>query len=93
MSRNHYSEEFKTGAVRLMVVEGQSALSVSTRLGVGVGLLYKWKQQLQSPDSPEVLDMGELVAEVESLRKQLRHSEQINEILKKTVSYFSRDQL
>jgi hypothetical protein len=37
--------------------------------------------------------MGELVAEVESLRKQLRHSEQINEILKKTVSYFSRDQL
>jgi transposase-like protein len=33
-----------------------------------------------------------MAAEIDQLRKQLRRGERINEILKKTVSYFAKDE-
>lgn len=92
MSRNRYNQEFKESAVRLLVLEGMSAPEVSRKLGVDSGLLYKWKQQHVSAVSPsEGLDPQALVAELELVRKRLRRSEEINEILKKTVGYFSQE--
>ena len=95
MSRKSYSQEFKASAVRLMVMEGMSASSVSQKLGVSEGLLYKWKQQQvgAAKVTESSLDMKSLVSENERLRKQLERAEKINEILKKTVGYFAEHQL
>lgn len=96
MGKKRYSAEFKKEAVRLMVLDGLKAAEVSQKLGVGVNQLYKWKQahlselekdaQAKSQASPK-----EMAAEIDRLRKELARSERINEILKKTVGYFAKD--
>ncbi len=45
MSRQHYSEEYKVTAVRLMVRDGLSVTEVSQKLGVNERSLYQWKRQ------------------------------------------------
>ena len=83
--------------MRYLVIEGESVASVSERLGVSANVLYKWKSlylEASEESSPkEQLSMKDLAAENELLRKKLRRSERINEILKKTVGYFSQDEL
>lgn len=94
MSRKSYSKEFKSSAVRLMVMEGLSASVVSQKLGVSESLLYKWKhQQIRAMQVSEAgMDPQALVAENEQLRKQLAQAEKINDILKKTVAFFAENQ-
>ncbi len=97
MKRQRYTDEFKLEAVRLMVMDGQSAPEVSKQLGVSPGLLYKWKkthlQDLgEAARKENELSPAEMAAEIDQLRKKLAKSERINEILKKTVGYFARDE-
>jgi transposase len=80
MKRRRHSQEFKKEAVRYMIMEGENATSVAERLGINTNLLYRWK------------GAKEMASEIEQLRKQLRRSERINEILKKTVGYFAKDE-
>jgi transposase-like protein len=80
-----------------MIIDGVSASEVAERLGVNLSLLYRWKQEhLQEqkavqPGGPG-LSAVEMAAELEELRKRLAKAERINEILKKTVSYFAKDE-
>ena len=88
MGRRCYSIEFKKEAVQLMILDGLSATEVSTKLGVNTNQLYWWKRLYlddqqgdaasKQPNSPK-----EMAAEIDRLRKELRRSEQINQILKK----------
>lgn len=97
MRRKRYSAEFKKEAVRLMVLDGLSASEVGQKLGVRPNLLYRWKQnhlnelereaEARNQSSPK-----EMAAEIDRLRKELARSERINEILKKTVGYFAKDE-
>ena len=80
-----------------MVMEGESAPSVAGRLGINSNLPCRWKGEFlgeleggakeKAPMSPK-----EMAAEMESLRRQLRRGGRINEILKKTVGFFARDE-
>jgi len=82
-----------------MILDGLSATEVSAKLGVNTNQLYRWKRlyledpqgdaatAAKHPNSPR-----EMAAEIDRLRKDLRRSERINQILKKTVSYFARDE-
>lgn len=97
MSRKRYSVEFKKEAVRLMVLDGLSAGKVSEKLGVSANHLYRWRQvhlaELEKDAQPK--NQGspkEMAAEIERLRKELARSVRINEILKKTVGYFAKDE-
>lgn len=97
MKRRRHSREFKKEAVRYMVMEGESAGSVSERLGINPNLLYRWKGEFLEELgggalTNEQLSPKEMASEIEQLRKQLRRSERINEILKKTVGYFAKDE-
>ena len=97
MGKRRYNIEFKKEAVQLMILDGLSASEVSTKLGVSANLLYRWKgiylcdppgdAASKQPNSPK-----EMAAEIDRLRKELRRSERINQILKKTVGYFARDE-
>jgi transposase len=97
LKKRRYTEEFKKEAVRYIVIEGESVASVAKRLGVSSGQLYKWKSLYLEATEPSKEDPGvslkDLAAENEQLRKKLRRSERINEILKKTVGYISQDEL
>ena len=74
-----------------------SASEVSTKLSVNTNQLYRWKklylddqqgdEASKQPSSPK-----EMAAEIDRLRKELRRSERINQILKKTVGYFAKDE-
>ena len=97
MKRKRYSLEFKKEAARLLIIDGQSAPEVAQKLGVGTGLLYRWKSEpLGELGTPGAATHGtsspkELAAELTRLRKELARSERVNLILKKTVSYFAKE--
>ena len=46
-SRRRYSREFKIEAVRMVTQLGQPVSEVARDLGVGRGMLTKWRKQLQ----------------------------------------------
>jgi transposase-like protein len=64
-------------------------------LGVAENLLYRWKQNhiddLEARKPAGAQSPKEMDAEISSLRKQLAKSQRMNEILKKTVGYFSKE--
>jgi len=95
MKRRKFTTEFKKEAARMLLIEGQSAKEVSQQLGVGENLLYRWKQEhldeLEASKPAGAQSPKEMAAEMAELRKQLAKSRRMNEILKKTVGYFSKD--
>lgn len=97
MKRNRHSAEFKREAARLMIMEGLSAPEVSKKLDVNPSLLYRWKREhlaeldAASPSHAKS-NPTQMAAEIDQLRKQLAKEKRINEILKKTVSYFAKDE-
>ena len=93
--KRRYSVEFKKEAVRLMLIEGRATAELADELGVARNLLYRWKsdhiEELEAEAKPGERSPKEMASEIEMLRKKLRKSERINEILKKTVGYFAEE--
>jgi len=95
MSKRTHTAEFKRDAAQMIIMDGVPVPELSKRLGVSPGLLYRWKNEhlaeLESKNpasSPSPKQMAEELAE---LRKELAKSKRMNEILKKTVGFFSQD--
>ena len=78
--RRKYDDAFKQQALQMLRV-GQSVPTVAQALGVGEGLLYKWKQATHSSAADQ---------ELEQLRQKLKQVETERDILKKALSIFSR---
>lgn len=96
MARQRYADEFRLEAVRLMVMDGLSAPEVAEKLGVSQNLLYTWKRKHLKDLGGATAKDGELSAaemadELTKVRRQLAREKRINEILKKTVGYFAKD--
>lgn len=86
-SRRTFTEEFKQEAVQ-MLVDGHSAPSIASRLGLsGANLLYRWKRQLIGRGGPAA---SSLETRVRQLEEELRRVERERDILKKALSIFSR---
>ena len=82
-----------------MILDGLSASEVSTKLGVNTNQLYRWKRLYLDEEQGESTSRSkqqsspkEMATEIDRLRKELRRAERINQILKKTGSYFARDE-
>jgi transposase len=95
MTRRRYTAEFKKEAARMILIDGTPVREISEQLGVPEGVLYTWKSkhldelEALKPDggaSPKAL-----AAENAELRKELAKARRMNEILKKTVGYFSKE--
>ena len=70
------------------VFDGQSVASVSRELGVGEGLIHKWKRAaLENGNGKQ---SGFELSENVALKKPVRELEQENEILKKAALIFGR---
>jgi transposase len=79
-TRRKYDDVFKQQALQMLRL-GQSVPAVAQALGVGEGLLYKWKQAQR----PAAMDQ-----ELEQLRAKLKQVETERDILKKALSIFCR---
>ena len=79
-TRRKYDDVFKQQALQMLRL-GQSVPAVAQALGVGEGLLYKWKQALR----PAAMDQ-----EIEQLCARLKQVETERDILKKALSIFCR---
>ena len=89
-----YDREFKVEAVRLACEPGNTAKKIEKDLGIGQGLISRWKKELQlsGPDAfpgkghlkPEEEELRRLRLEIDRLRRE-------RDILKKAVAIFSED--
>lgn len=95
--RNKYSEEYKTLAVKMVLVDGKTPVEVAHNLGKPVGLLYKWIRKHKGFDLKEKNDYQERIKRLENenqeLKKRLATSEEYREILKKAAAYFAAQTL
>jgi transposase len=96
MQRRRYSREYKNEAVRLLIIDGVSGKEVSEKLGLNINMVHRWKREhLRELGAKEEgrceASPQEMAKELEQLRKELSKSQRINEILKKTVVYFAKE--
>ena len=92
-NRRQFAKEFKVNAVRMIGRDGRSAASVARDLGVDPNVLYRWKQDLSQHKEEAFPGHGRLMAQEEELRKlrrELSRLQEENQILKKTIGYFSQ---
>ena len=89
-----YDLEFKLEAVRMAAEPGMTARDVEQRLGIGQGVLSRWKRQLKKEGNQAFPGKGHLKPESEELRQLKRECERLRrerDILKKAVAIFSTD--
>lgn len=93
MKKQRYTAEFKSEAVKMILIDGESVKEASGQLGVPEGVLYAWRQKHLDELEANTPEGGQspkaMAAEMAQLRKELAKSQRMNEILKKTVGYFS----
>lgn len=96
MKRQRYTAEFKRDAVQMLIMEGQPASETSSKLGININMLHRWKREhldsMEASSEPGHGTPAEMAAEIDRLRKELARSGRINEILKKTVGFFAKDE-
>jgi transposase len=93
--RNKYTREFKIEAVGLLDTSGKSGHEIEADLGIGSGMIYRWRKQLEAegampgirafPGNGKPRD-----AELAQLRKELAEVREERDILRKAVAIFSR---
>ena len=89
-----YDREFKVEAVRMASEPGATAAEVEKRLGIGQGVLSRWKRELKESGPQAFPGKGNLKPEDEELRRLKRENERLRrerDILKKAVAIFSTD--
>jgi transposase len=91
--RRSFSDEFKAGAVRLVLVEGKSITRVARDLGVSVSGLGRWVEQARTDQGKS--KRGTLTTEEKEelmrLRKEVRELRLEREILKKAAAFFAKE--
>ena len=92
-ARRRFSEEFKAGAVRLVLDEGKTIGAVARELDLTASALAVWVRQAQADRSKG--KTGLTTAEREELarlRKENRELRLEREILKKAAAFFAKHQ-
>lgn len=90
--RRRFTEEFKAGAVRLVLDEGQSVAQVARNLGLTPSALGNWVTRARADRSKGRTGLTtEERAELAALRKKLRVVTMERDILGKAVAFFAKE--
>jgi transposase len=91
--RRRHSDEFRAGAVRLVVKEKRPVAQVARDLDVSASLVHLWVRQakVDSGDGPEGALTTEEKAELSKLRKENRELRIERDILKKAAAFFAKE--
>jgi transposase len=90
-TRRTFTEDFKTGAVRLVLDEGQTVAAAARDLDLTESSLRNWVQQARADrgtGKPGALTTAER-EELAQLRKENRILREEREILKKAAAFFA----
>jgi transposase len=88
--RREYTEDFKRDAVALVTDQGYKVSEAARSLGIGEGLVRRWKREFEEEASGARLGTDEL-EELKRLRKENRLLRMEKEILKKASQYFAKE--
>ena len=89
-----YDREFKLEAVRMAQEEGTTAVEVEQRLGIGKGMISRWKRQLAQQGEGAFPGKGHLCGrdeESRQLKRELGRVTRERDILKKALAIFSEE--
>jgi len=91
--RRSFTDEFKAGAVALVIKEGQSVTQVARELDLVPSALGRWVEQARADAGKST--RGSLTTEekeeLSRLRKENRELRLEREILKKAAAFFARE--
>lgn len=93
-SKRSYTEEFKQGAVDLVVNEGLSTGEVGKRLGTSPKNVSRWVQEFdvgRKSQSSMVSNDKELLQQLALLEKENNRLRKEREILKKAAAFFANE--
>jgi len=91
--RRQFSDEFRAGAVRLVLEEGKSVSQVARDLDLTTSALRMWVERARADagkGKPGALTTTER-EELAKLRKENRQLKMEREILKKAAAFFARE--
>ena len=90
--RRQFTDEFKAGAVRLVLDEGKSVAEVARDLDLTPSALSGWVRQARANrDGGKSGLTTEERAELAQLRKQVRELRVERDILKKAAAFFAKE--
>ena len=91
--RRSFTDEFRAGAVRLVLQEGRSVAEVARDLDLWESVLHTWVKQAKADSGkgrPGVLTSSEK-EELSTLRRENRLLKQERDILKKAAAFFAKE--
>jgi transposase len=91
--RKKYDRQFKIDAVSMVINGGRTVAEVARDLGIKADMLYRWKQEFSREQAEAFPGHGRLGPQEEELRRLRRELEQVKEdreILKKALTFFSK---
>jgi transposase len=92
-ARRRFSDEFKEGAVRLVLDEGKTVGAVARELDLTASALGLWVQQARAERTKGKSGlMKEEREELTRLRKEVRELRLERDLLKKVSALFAKDQ-
>jgi transposase len=90
--RRSFSDEFKAGAVRLVLDEGKTISQVARDLDITVSSLRGWVEQARADRSKGKTGLTtEERAELARLKKEVRELRIERDILKKAAAFFAKE--
>ena len=90
--RRAFTEDFKAGAVRLVLDEGKTIAQVARDLDLTAGSLSAWVSQARADRSKGKTGLtSEERAELARLRKENRELRMERDILKKAAAFFAKE--
>lgn len=92
-TRRSFTDEFKAGAVKLVLDEGKTVTQVARDLDLTVSSLRNWVERARADrgkGKPGVLTTAER-EELAKLRKENRELRMEREILKKAAAFFAKE--
>jgi transposase len=92
-TRRKFSEEFKAGAVRLVLDEGKSQSQVARDLGLFESMVGRWVKQakVDRGKGPSGALTTTEKDELARLRKEVRVLKMERDILKKAAAFFAKE--
>ena len=93
-TRRQFSDEFKTGAIRLVLDEGKTVGAVARELDLTPSALSSWVKHEQADRTKGKSGlMREEREELTRLRKEVRELRMERDVLKKAAAFFAKDHL
>lgn len=91
-ARRQFTEEFKAGAVRLVLDEGKTVAQVARDLELTPSALAGWAKQARADRSGGKTGLTtEERTELSQLRKEVRELKMERELLKKWAAFFAKE--